>query len=331
MSINILFLADPHLCVQARRRNVLSLQMRKPWKYIDVDQRKTSLVSNDKFSPFKPASYDDRPLLAAADLVGLLADDLDMLVLLGDLATTGTSEDLEVAREVFLDARTNRHLNAALEPRFGGLGISTHVIPGNHDRYRDIWATPGGDQFDKVFGSVYRPTNGVSSETIKKGNIKVGLISADFCYAAGTKLKLRQKYGWGIVDPTILAELETQTKDWQSENPNFPVLWALHFSPGEGVSSDVTLENRELLIDLSRKLGVKHIFCGHTHLRKREIGTHPHIYCAGSVSAVDSRNSHFLHVCSVSKTIDAFNLEVHDFKYDEKRDAFISSPVSKVA
>jgi 3',5'-cyclic AMP phosphodiesterase CpdA len=118
-----------------------------------------------------PASYDERPLLAAADFVSQVSDDLHLLVLLGDLATTGISDDLLVAEQTFLDASVSKHLNAALEPKFGGLDVPLHVVPGNHDRYQDDFATPGSTEFDKVFRSVYAPTNGVCTKPIVDGGL----------------------------------------------------------------------------------------------------------------------------------------------------------------
>lgn len=197
MPIQIAFIADPHLCVQARRRNLMSLLDRKLWKNIDVFGQSNPKASNGHFSPLRPSSYDDVPLLAAADFLGEFARQLDLLVVLGDLATTGLDADLAVAEQVFLDSRTKEHLNAALEPRLGGLGIPLHVVPGNHDRYKDDVATPGCKNFDAVFHSVYQPQNGVCSEQISRDGIDLALISADFCFAAGEELSYPRRLGRG--------------------------------------------------------------------------------------------------------------------------------------
>lgn len=331
MPIQIAFIADPHLCIQARRRNLLSLLDRKLWEKIDVcgpvEDAKTSY-----FSPLKPASYDDEPLLAAANFLGEFARELDLLVVLGDLATTGLDQDLAVAEQVFLDNRTKEHLNAALEPRLGGLGIPMHVIPGNHDRYKDDKATPGCQRFDEIFHSIYQPNNGVCTKQIRRDDIDLGVISADFCFAEGADVSYPRRFGRGSVNDIVLSELDVQTRSFQRDHPEMPVIWALHFSPAEGVSSPLVLEEREKVTHLAKFLRVKHIFCGHTHLRKREIGTHPHIYCAGSVSSVESSKNHFLHVCSVDRnSVGELELEVFDLKYDESQGEFISHPVSLVA
>ncbi|UWR10629.1 metallophosphoesterase family protein [Sulfitobacter mediterraneus] len=332
MPIQIAFIADPHLCIQARRRNLMSLLDRKLWANIDVFSQVDPDGPENHFAALRPSSYDDVPLLAAADFLGEFARQLDLLVVLGDLATSGLDEDLAVAEQVFLDDRTKEHLNAALEPRLGGLGIPLHVIPGNHDRYKDDYATPGCQKFDEVFKSVYRPKNGVCSEIISSDGVSLALISADFCFAEGAEISYVRRLGRGAVDDIVLSELDHKTRIFQREHPTMPVVWALHFSPAEGVSTALALEEREKVIHLAGTLGVNHIFCGHTHLRKREIGTHPHVYCAGSVSSVDSSDNHFLHVCTIDRNSSGeLELEVFDLKYDETEDEFTAHPVSLVA
>ncbi len=312
----------------------MSLWDRKLWANIDVVGPSSKPESAEKhhFSFLKPASYDDVPLLAAADFLEEFSSELDLLVVLGDLATTGLDDDLAVAEQVFLDSKTKEHLNAALEPRLGGLGIPLHVIPGNHDRYKDDFATPGCAKFDEVFHAIYKPNKGVCSEKLQSDNISVGLISADFCFADGSDPGYLRRLGRGAVDDVILSELDFQTRKWQRENPEMPVIWALHFSPADGVSTALVLEEREKVTHLAKQLGVKHIFCGHTHVNKRQVGTHPHIYCAGSVSAIDSTDNHFIHICSIDRSSTGeLQLEVFDLKYDELADEFVPSPVSLIA
>lgn len=310
----------------------MSLLDRKLWAKIDVSGQSDQDKPEQHFAALRPSSYDDVPLLAAADFLGEFARQLDRLVVLGDLATTGLDDDLAVAEQVFLDDRTKEHLNAALEPRLGGLGIPLHVVPGNHDRYKDDFATPGCQNFDEVFHSVYSPSKGVCSDKISGDGIDLALISADFCFAEGADISYIRRLGRGAVDDIVLSELDHQTRIFQREHPNMPVVWALHFSPADGVSTALVLEEREKIMHLATMLGVNHIFCGHTHLRKREIGTHPHIYCAGSVASVDSSDNHFLHVCTLDRNSRGeLELEVFDLKYNEDLDEFIAHPVSLIA
>ena len=302
---------------------------RRPWENIDVFGRSASAPNTTAFSFLKPTSYDDVSLLAAADFLQEFARDLDLLLVLGDLATTGLDDDLAVAKEVFLERIVKQHLTASLEPRFGGLEIPLCVVPGNHDRYQDDFATPGGRRFDDVFREVYQPVNGVQSLVLRSDEVALCIVTADFCYSEGSKPALWKRWGRGAVDGIVLRELDHQTRRWQQGNPGKPVIWALHFSPAEGVSSTLLLEEREQVVNLAKALGVNNIFCGHTHLRKREIGSHPHIYCSGSVSSIDSMNNHFLHICRVERgSSEAFSLEVFDFKYDESQDEFLLDRVS---
>lgn len=332
MAIRIALLADPHLCVQARRRNIISLLSRKPWRRLDTTLLSGTSSKPRAFTLAKPTSYDDQPLLAAADFIEEFKRELDLLLVLGDLATTGMKEDLAVAAGVFLDNRSPEHVSASLDPRFGGLGVHMHVVPGNHDRFIDDFAKPGGTEFDRVFYDIYKPINGVCVKEIYKDDVSLCVISADFCFRSNSNPVFYKRFGRGKVDGSVLNQLDYCTRQWQKSNAGRPVIWALHFSPGEGVSRLLELEERDKVTRLAKQLGVRHIFCGHTHLRKREIGTYPHIYCSGSVASIDSIGEHFLHICTVIRNgDDMFELDVVDFRYDESADEFVRFPVPRIA
>ncbi len=333
MTIRIAILADPHLCTELRRANIASLYSRTPSKYIDTwKSAGRDGLPDLGICLIKPTSYDDEPLLAAAKFIKRNSAKIDLLLVLGDLSTTGKEEDLDVARQVFLDRLDPLHADARLSPRFGGLGIPIQVIPGNHDRYKDDYGTPGGDRFDQVFAAAYTPTNGVCTNTLSKDGIEVGIVSADFCFREGVGTELHRRYGRGNVDGIVLGELELQTRTWQRNHPEMPAIWALHFSPSESVGSMLKLEQRELIADLAKKMKVNHILCGHTHERRHETGTHPHIYCAGSVSSVDSIGEHFLHLCRVSHDKDRkVHVRIGDLQYDHSEREFLPKPISTFA
>lgn len=323
MTLKIAFIADPHLAQVANRINTWTLWKRGFWQHIDAAPR------DENKTLFKPASHEVRPLNAAVEFIRSASHQLDMLVLLGDLATTGLPEDIDVAKKVFTDTSGKRHIDSSIGPRFGVLGIPLHIIPGNHDRYQNDLGKPGGKLFDREFASVYKPVNSVSHHHLQSDDVTLGLFSADFCYLADELvLGLKKRYGRGRASSIVLGELDRQTSLWKKQNPGKPVIWAIHFSPSDNVDKEILLENRSDVIALANTLGVKHIFCGHTHLRSHDIGSHPHLYTAGSVSAVESRHDHFLHVCQVAKDGRHSNLQVKDYGYDEKTDEFVLKPAS---
>lgn len=330
MTVRIAFLAEPHLCAVPSRRNFLDLLERNVLDQLDTVKRRERGASTDRWS-WKPGSFDKRPLLAAADLIADLAPEIDLFVLLGDLSTTGKAGDLEVAKRVFLDDSTEKYATVSQEPRFGGKGMRFHVIPGNHDRYQDDIGTPGGTLFDSYFKSVYAPRMGVSTVSVEKDGVSATIVSADFCHLPGTALNPIKRLGWGSVREAVLTELEHQTSEAKLLFSGAPVFWALHFSPSENVSSKLQLEDRELVIDAAVRHEVRHIFCGHTHMRTREVGTFPNIYSAGSVSACDSRSRHFLHICSVSKPGSDHVLDIQDLIFDEGSGEFVLNPLSDIA
>nr|WP_319516581.1 metallophosphoesterase [uncultured Cohaesibacter sp.] len=333
MSVKIAFIADPHLCIEARRQNLFSLSFRKPAQNVDVLRNITGRFSSSGLNALiKPTSYDEGVLEAAADFVEEIATELDMLVILGDLATTGLLDDLNVAKEIFLSEGVKEHLDARLNPRFGGLGIPLHVIPGNHDRYLDDYGMPGCKNFDIVFKTVYSPKDGVCFSEIENDGILVGLASADFCFVEGSQPNILQRYGRGEVNNIVLRELENRTRAWKDSNPGMPVVWALHFSVADDVPYLLELNQKNEVLSKANLLGVKHIFGGHTHERKRQIGSHPHIYSAGSVSSIDSRDNHYIHVCEVKRDFSGeYVLELFDFKFDSEFREFVFSEIDTSA
>lgn len=178
MTVNIAFMADPHLCLVPNRRNVLELLGRERLEELDTEDRRGLLGTLPDRWSWKPASFDNKPLLAAADLLADISSELELLVLLGDLSTTGQAHDLEVAKRVFLDNSNDRFATINQEPRFGGKGLRMHVVPGNHDRYQDDMGTPGGVLFDSVFNDIYSARSGVSTVCVEKDGIAVSIVSS---------------------------------------------------------------------------------------------------------------------------------------------------------
>lgn len=295
------------------------------WQHIDAAGR------GERRTVRKPASHDPRVLCAAADFIRSFSSELDMLILLGDLATTGKMEDIAHAKEFFADVDNPLAINRKLRPAIGGLGVKMHFLPGNHDRYKDDTGTPGSDLFDRAFGDFYQPVNSVCSETVINGDVTVGIVSADFCYLENEPVSRLKALGCGRANAIVLGELERQTISWKSKNPGKPIVWAVHFSPGEDAPRGIQLENRADVIDLANRLEVRHIFCGHTHVPNVDIGSFPYIYTAGSVSCVECRSQHFLHLARVTKVKSEYELEVRDFRYDEVEDEFVPSRHSKKA
>lgn len=325
MSVLIGILADPHVSEQPNRINYYNLLKRKMWQHIDAAGR------SEIRTIFRPTSHDLRALNASAEFFRSLAQELDLLIFLGDLATTGQSPDVMTARQIFADPSAKRHIGAKILPAFGGLGIPMHFVPGNHDRYKDDFGTPGSTVFDAAFAEYYQPKISVCDQTIRSGDVTLGVISADFCYRDGEAVGRMKKLGWGRANPVVLGELDRRTARWKDQNPGKPVIWAIHFSPSESAAPSIQLENRLDVIELANKLDVRHIFFGHTHDRRREIGSHPHLYNAGSVSSVECRHNHFLHLCQVKKNGRNHELAVKDFIYNEKEDEFEERAPSGIA
>lgn len=73
---------------------------------------------------------------------------------------------------------------------------------------------------------------------------------------------------------------------------------------------------------------MKHIFCGHRHLRIIEIGTYPHIYSSSGVSACEAHGKDYLHICTVSLEGTKAQLVIRDLIFDGKE--FVYDPLPDI-
>lgn len=319
MTFRFAVISDLHLAVDIRRRNILSVWDRLRRNRSDVSRSASQITPRPgSFRSFLPATYDDVPLGAAQDFLRRFNDDIELLVVLGDLAATGMYEDLLVAQRVVLGAGARPG-----EICLAGVCQSKWLLPGNHDRYIDINGEPGSNLFEAIFNSVYRPTKRVNVACF--ANVSVAFISADFSLPFGKYLGDTRRWGRGLVDKETLDELVVQTANLKEKNPDVCIVWTVHFSPAHDVPDLLMLEGRQELLSAARNLDVDFILCGHTHNSAcYSTGSKPTIVCAGTVSEVDAEGRHFLHVGELHRdpVSGGRKLKWFDFKYSETEKEF---------
>jgi len=221
--------------------------------------------------------------VAVARTAHQYSERFDAILITGDLATTGVRDDLDTALN-FLEAAPidgRPWMSAEDEPTLRGVGCPILLMPGNHDRYRDGFGSPGGDLFDHVFDRYWSGGQGV--HVLKFGDL-LWIVACDLTLAVDEKLSRFDFPGKGKVYPQRLERLKEETDRLRSGNPSMPVVWAIHFPPRFGrfcgdLSRSAQLElklleliDEDLLIAAAREAFVSHLLCGHTHW--------PHFYSA---------------------------------------------------
>jgi 3',5'-cyclic AMP phosphodiesterase CpdA len=146
VAFQILHLSDFHFCTVPRRVN--------PWKI--VKQRLRERFADQPALTLNPTIW--LPESHCPDLARQVARkafqlrrQIDLMVISGDLATTGLDEDLKIAQGYINTPAQRQYLteNGTATLNFSRARI--FLMPGNHDRFDDLRATAGGTNFNTVF------------------------------------------------------------------------------------------------------------------------------------------------------------------------------------
>lgn len=268
------------------------------------------------------SSHDDDMLEALAHRVYELRRGLDLVLLTGDLATTGARDDLFAAKSRLTAPAKRRYLTAGGKSTLGFMGKKLKLMPGNHDRFRRAPAfLPGGTAFDEIFAEHWNVGQSVQLlADMKKEGVRLAVLAADFTLAEDdfdTITRRFQHFGCGRVYDERLHELERRTRELRDQGA--AVAWAVHFTPSSGDPNLALLED-ELLMQAASDRGVSVVLCGHTHASKplHEVGGVPVAVC-GTTTQDHSPQGNFLHVLKIDlpSAGGAARLELERFRFDD--------------
>lgn len=261
----------------------------------------------------RTSSYSPDLLDGLIEFVYDRGDRFDAVLLSGDLATTGKSQDLQQARDC-IDGDSQGLWYTS--PPSGRSVIASHrslksagkrllLLPGNHDRYDSTFPffVPGGTLFDDVryFGKYWKAGQGVQTwiSPFKEG-VRLGLVSADLSLRSGDQwADPLGSYGQGNVYADIIHGLETLTEDLRTDT--LGLLWVVHFPPAyPGIDPVLRLLDEEVLIEAASRQRISHILAGHTHSPRAysaesSAGTKIEILCAGTAAQGVAPWGNFIH------------------------------------
>lgn len=238
-------------------------------------------------------------------------DNIDAVLLSGDLATTGNQLDID---------KVKRFLNSSIHPRhpyenedneatLTAVSIPVWFIPGNHDRFEPTakfflyrgglfprFFDPGAQRFDQLMDFKHTPARELGAlPDWSKGAVpfRVVVLGADF--------SLKQLgdhdglFGWlaqGRVYDDVLQQLIHKTEEVVAKHSEYSegclcILWSVHFPPGfPHISSAHRLLFEAQLTKAANNCGVRAILAGHTHeqVRYRKPGTGFDVLCCGTTT-----------------------------------------------
>jgi predicted phosphodiesterase len=254
----------------------------------------------------------------AAKVVAVTAyeykEEIDSIIVTGDLANTGWRSDLLKARAFVGDPRVEEP--APRVDSLGPIGKLVHLIPGNHDRYRMPLPTAGGVAFDDVFDREWSKRDvecpwgpgwekGMARQGVKRVRLAtdppITALMADFTLRH-QDLTIRaprtwqEAYGNGRVNRAMAVKLGELTEAANRDGDH--VIWISHFAPWfKGLDSLLRLLDEDELLAAARAGNVSHILCGHTHVPRRYRQGDLEILCAGSCTK-DEKTSERFFPCS---------------------------------
>lgn len=273
-----------------------------------------------------PASFDSDLTESAASFIYDQQGEYDLIVISGDLATTGHNEYLRAARSYTHGTPSVAYHSNSGEPTIVAETKKKLVIPGNHDRFRNVLGASADPHFDLVFDGVWDPP--IASRVLEKDGSHLAILGADFCLRQdddAEAIVVINRAGRGRVYDDILVQLISKTRELKSKDKAISIIWALHFPPTENCPSKFKLIGSGALEDAAEKNSVQLFLSGHLHRNVEHRTRHGRpILCAGTVasSGVDGYNwIHFIEV-EVEKGRISF-CEKRDFRWDDTEGDFL--------
>jgi 3',5'-cyclic AMP phosphodiesterase CpdA len=285
---------------------------------------------------FYPTSY-------APDLAIKLAkqlarrSDFDAILITGDLATHGDSDDLLTALNFLRGEVPKDSLAGGPVPKL--LSMAPNVIlPGNHDRYKGRRCLPGGRKFESVFGvnwdanmDTYEMFSGdhVGRVVLEKGEEKLAICSADFSLRDFSD-HTESNFGWmgqGKINEDVLRHLELITLDLRRYKTPVAIVWAVHFPPkNDDAAGNLSLINESLLAASADRHDVQLIFAGHTHKGRHYSipGHRAEVLCAGSATGYSDTVNSFYDVYLEVQEGKIVGKTPTLFKWDEDRAKYLA-------
>ena len=237
------------------------------------------------------------------------AKGIDAVLITGDLATTGNSQDLSAAKEYVSKFRR-------VAPLF--------VVPGNHDRFGAL-GLPGNRLFDSMFDWQAGMQQAEVIGVLEREGSRLVLVGADLCLPQGQWGDTMFGYaGQGIASPGVLRSLERESQAARTKfGSDAALAWAVHFPPQfPQCDPSLKLLNDRGLIKAAKAAGVPTIFAGHTHKDMIYVRDDVTVMCAGSATQHVSPWGNTIHWCRIRTRRGGYTVERSDLRWREDTGRF---------
>jgi len=309
--IRILHLSDLHLAGRNRPRYEVVARLKLPLSVYQPDV-----------------------LLAVSEIITNWRNEIDGILITGDIATTCSLDDLIFARDIL-----SRYIhsclidNKKLKHPLEDFNKPVIIVPGNHDRFTNLAAFPGNNFYQIFSSSWYAGIGGVQIFSLPNSESPLlSIISTDFSleHVRDSSCWFGH-FGQGKVYHDRLKSLILRTEEINKNHPYCSIIWMIHFAPQferhYQLDPRMVLVDSNDLIESAEKVGVKYIFCGHTHqYADYTAGDGVQIHCAGTSTCIgdDQNTTIHLRLIELSGQNDVCIRSLTYF-YDPERQVFSDS------
>jgi DNA repair exonuclease SbcCD nuclease subunit len=210
-------------------------------------------------------------------------------------------------------------------PTIAAAGLPVLLIPGNHDRFSDVFGTPGGTEFDRVFRSHWPASPAKVKRRVLQDLItgtNLGLVGADFCLLTGADASYPSLYyrcGQGKAYKQVISAMKAETQALRSAYEDIGITWVVHFPPCAIDGGDPALEllDREFVLDAARDESIRLILAGHLHVPLSVQHDETLVSCAGTAAAYRCVQGHWIHMLQIEVSNSfAWLADRRDFAWD---------------
>lgn len=364
-SINILHASDLHICVHDQLRSPLDRlrDLPDPWdislRGISEKARLLPEFAEAWWNKMAVSSYDPETLRALAKFIYDHArakedeegnkiiesgeDKLDAVVLTGDLATTGSHDDIELVAKFLRSPASYKCRYKSAERHYRGPTLSAVKIPiiclpGNHDRFLGLDDfKPGSDEFDKQLFDYRDPPfreHELTAPITGGKQLRVVVLAVDFTLEQS--YHCQGEFGWlaqgcAYTDRRkALANRTEKIKNTAGDDELLCIIWAMHFPPMfPHYPHHSRLLAEENVVRAANRTGVKAILAGHTHVQStyRYPGMGFWVYCCGTTTQYEplamtqkdgERGNYFQIITITADANGQINISGKDYRYGEK-------------
>lgn len=290
-----------------------------------------------------------------AEIVYSWRNDIDAILISGDIATTGAVVDLNRAIDFFNTPPNVSFfpwLNYKREPTIQAFNKPIIIVPGNHDRFLNISGWPG-KLFYKYFHSYWEEgPGGIQSYFLPdKTNPILAVISSDFSLNNISHASFPLGHlGQGRVYKKRLKKLIKKTREIYNVYPSCAIIWMIHFAPkleyslkfknyqnnrlpniSKRLLKVIKTEGLQLigddnLIKMAKKVKIKYIFCGHTHINDYYlVGKNKNIciHCAGTSTCLSTNHKTTIHLKEIIiKNAEVIKIKTRNLWWDSDDQTF---------